>query len=179
MVSKPLYHRQLGFSLMEVLISMIVLSVGLLGLGGLQMTSLKGSNNAHFRTIASLAVTDLADRMRANPIAIAAGQYDSTFVMATCKIPPEKFCEATEVCTPTELATYDVFRVNCGVSLDGFQTGGAQYELPGAAMEVSCASVTPCTSGIEHTIQIRWNEADDSDKDNNVQARSYELNFVP
>lgn len=179
MVSKQLYQRQLGFSLMEVLISVIVLSIGLLGLGGLQMTSLKGSNNSHFRTVASLAVTDLADRMRANPIAIAAGQYDSVFVMSTCKVPPEKFCEATVVCNPEELATYDVFRVNCGVSLEGDQTGGAQYELPEAYMSVSCDDVSPCKSNIEHTIQVRWNEVDDSDEGDEVQKRSYELNFVP
>lgn len=179
MVSRPLYHRQLGFSLMEVMVSVVILSIGLLGLGGLQMTSLKGSNNAHFRTIASLAATDLADRMRVNPIAIAAGQYDSEFVMATCKTPPEKFCETTIVCNPEELATYDLFRVNCGVSADGFQTGGAQYSLPDASMKVSCEDATPCTSSIEHTIEVRWNEADDDDKDNKVQARSYELDFVP
>ncbi|PWQ98608.1 type IV pilus modification protein PilV [Leucothrix pacifica] len=178
MVSKPLYRTQRGFSLMEVLVSVIVLSIGLLGLGGLQMTSLKGSNNAHFRTVASLAATDLADRMRANPIAVAAAHYESAYVLATCKNPPEKLCESTVLCTPEELADYDVFRVNCGVSDDGFQTGGAQYDLPEAFMSVSCASAT-CTSGIEHTIEVRWNEADDSDADNKVQQRTYELDFVP
>lgn len=178
MVSKPLYRKQFGFSLMEVLVSVVVLSIGLLGLGGLQMTSLKGSNNAHFRTVASLAATDLADRMRANPIAVANAQYDSEYVLATCKTPPAKYCEATVVCTPEELANYDVFRVNCGVSDDGFQTGGAQYDLPVAYMSVSCDSVT-CTSGVEHTIEVRWNEADDSDSDSDVQQRSYELDFVP
>lgn len=178
MVLKPLSPQQLGFSLMEIMVSILVLSIGLLGLGGLQITSLKGTNNAHFRTIASLAATDLADRMRANSGATTAGLYESQYVPATCKEPPAKLCEATIVCTPEELATYDLFRVNCGVSNEGFQTGGTQYDLPNAYMSVKCGT-TPCVSGATHSILIRWNEADDDDQDTNVQIRTYELDFVP
>jgi len=178
MVSRSLYHTQHGFSLIEIMVSLLVLSVGLLGLGGLQITSLKGSNNAHFRTVASLAATDLADRMRANPVAVTAGDYASEYVLATCRVLPEKVCEAKTLCTPDEVAIYDMYRVNCGVAVDGFQTGGAQYDLPQAYMSVSC-STAPCGSGVEHSILVRWNEPDDSDRDSKVQARSYQLDFIP
>ncbi len=170
--------NQKGFSLIEVLISVLVMSVGLLGLGGLQMVSLKGSNNAHFRTVASLAATELADRMRSNPIAIAAAQYSASMNLKSCESAPAKQCVAGVSCSPEESASYDLYRVNCGVTQDGFQTGGIQYDLPEAFLSVGCGAVA-CGTGLEHTILVRWNETDDGDSDDAVQVRSYELNFIP
>lgn len=179
MVPKPLYYKRLGFSLLEVLVSILVLSVGLLGLGGLQLTALKGANNAHFRTVASIAATDLAERMRINPIAIAAGLYETEYELSTCDTKPTQFCEASVICTPEEVAAYDLYRVGCGVYDDDNQTGGLLYGLPTALMSISCGVDTPCISNIEHTISINWNESDDSDEDTLVQTRSYQLDFIP
>lgn len=55
-----------GFTLIEILIAMIVLAFGLLGLAGLQATSLKNNLSAQQRTQATLLAYDLADRVRAN-----------------------------------------------------------------------------------------------------------------
>jgi type IV pilus assembly protein PilV len=55
-----------GFTLIEVLVAMVVLTVGLLGLAGLQATSLKNSQNAYYRSVATQLAYDMADRMRAN-----------------------------------------------------------------------------------------------------------------
>ena len=45
---------QLGFSMIEVPVSLIVLGVGMLGMSGLQIASMKGSSNAHSRNVASM-----------------------------------------------------------------------------------------------------------------------------
>ena len=55
-----------GFSLIEVMITMFVLAVGLLGLAGLQARALTGEIEAASRGQALLLVNDLADRMAAN-----------------------------------------------------------------------------------------------------------------
>ena len=55
-----------GFTLIEVLISLIILSVGLLGLGLLQSQSLKASYSANHRTIATNLAYQLLDEMRSN-----------------------------------------------------------------------------------------------------------------
>lgn len=55
-----------GFSLLEVLIALVVLSVGLLGLAALQATGLRSSSSALQRNQAVLFASDMADRMRAN-----------------------------------------------------------------------------------------------------------------
>ena len=61
-----------GFSILEVLIAMVVLSVGMLGLAGLQVTGLKNSHTAYLRTQAGQLAYDMTDRIRSNPD----GDYD-------------------------------------------------------------------------------------------------------
>lgn len=58
--------RQQGFSLLEVLITMLVVSFGLLGIAGIIITSLKNNQSSYARSQASLMVNDIVDRMRAN-----------------------------------------------------------------------------------------------------------------
>jgi type IV pilus assembly protein PilV len=55
--------------MIEVLIALVVLSVGLLGVAGLQIVGLKGNLSAAFRTQASYLADDIIDRMRANYVA--------------------------------------------------------------------------------------------------------------
>ena len=178
MLSKRYYTAQTGFSLIEILISLLIMSIGLLGLGGLQLSSLKSANNAHFRTVASLAATDLIDRMRINPLAVANNFYTASLGISHCETALAKVCEASNECGAEDLAKYDLYRVNCGVSEGTHQTGGVQYDLPQATLSVSCAT-PPCTNGIEHLLSISWNETDDDDIDDDVQARSYLLAFIP
>lgn len=60
------HNHQRGATLIEVLIAIVVLSIGLLGLAGLQVTSVQSNHSAYQRSQASLLANDLADRMRAN-----------------------------------------------------------------------------------------------------------------
>ncbi len=65
-----------GFSLLEVLIALIVLSIGLLGLAAIQITGLKDNQSAYFRTSATVLAYDLSDRMRLNRTVAEAGGYN-------------------------------------------------------------------------------------------------------
>lgn len=65
-MTRNLPQRQYGATLIEVLIAVVVLSIGLLGLAGLQATSVKSNHSAYQRSQATLLAYDLADRMRAN-----------------------------------------------------------------------------------------------------------------
>lgn len=178
MVSKCHNTIQSGFSLIEVLVSLLVLSIGLLGLGGLQLSSIKGANNAHLRTVASLAVTSLIDRMRVNTKGVEDNYYAAVLTMSHCETALAKSCEAANECTAKELADYDLHRVNCGVSSGVYQTGGVQYDLPDSTLSIACAT-PPCTSGMEHLVRISWEETDDDDAGSETQSRSYELSFIP
>lgn len=71
--------REKGFSLVEVLVALVLLSIGLLGLAGLQTRGVRDNHGAYLRTQATLCVKDLVDRMRANRPAALAGDYDIAF----------------------------------------------------------------------------------------------------
>lgn len=63
-----------GFSLIEVLVAIVILSLGMLGMAGLQASSLRNNQAAYYRSQATLLAYDILDRMRANRA--VAGQYD-------------------------------------------------------------------------------------------------------
>lgn len=62
--------------MLEVLVAILVLSLGLLGLGGLQATGLRNNYSAYLRAQAAQFAFDMTDRMRANRQVAIAGQYN-------------------------------------------------------------------------------------------------------
>jgi type IV pilus assembly protein PilV len=66
-----------GFTLLEVLIALVVLSVGLLGLAALQGVGLRSTHGANLIWQASLLAYDMADRIRANPAESAYDAYQT------------------------------------------------------------------------------------------------------
>ena len=66
-----------GFGLIEILVSMLLLNIGLLGLLGLQTLGLQAERSAFFRTSASLISTDAVERIRANRTGFVASDYSS------------------------------------------------------------------------------------------------------
>lgn len=67
---------QEGATLIEVLVAIVVLSIGLLGLAGLQATSVQSNYGAFYRSQATILAADITDRMRANRKAAQAGDYN-------------------------------------------------------------------------------------------------------
>lgn len=59
-------QKQKGFSLLEILITLVIISFGLLGIAGVIVNSLKNNQSSYSRSQASLLANDIIDRMRAN-----------------------------------------------------------------------------------------------------------------
>ena len=70
---------QRGFSMVEVLVTVVVLAIGLLGLAGLQAYGLQNNHGAYVRSQAALLSYDVVDSMRANRNAALQGNYDVDF----------------------------------------------------------------------------------------------------
>lgn len=99
---------QRGLSLLEVLIATLVLSIGLLGLAGLQVSSLKTAQNASLKQEATFVFYDLLERMRSNRHAALQGYYVKT---TTCSQTPPNACSGS--CTEAQQAAYDLYYVLC------------------------------------------------------------------
>ena len=69
--------RQRGFSLIEVIVTMGIMSFGLLGIAGLQLSAMTKSRVTFERNQATLLANDLVERIRANLPAAAAARYSS------------------------------------------------------------------------------------------------------
>lgn len=74
--STRIVSRQHGFTLTEILVTVLVLSIGLLGVAGLHAWSLRNNHDALIRSHASALANDIADRMRANRQAALDGDYN-------------------------------------------------------------------------------------------------------
>ena len=104
-VSLPI-NKTKGFALLEVLIAIVVIAFGLLGLAGLQGTSMKANHSAYFRSIATQQAYDMTDRMRANKTGVSAGNYDNISGIGS-----NPGCISTG-CTAAQITQYDKFRWN-------------------------------------------------------------------
>jgi prepilin-type N-terminal cleavage/methylation domain-containing protein len=89
--------RSRGFTLVEVLVSLAVLSVGLLGAAGMLLASLRGLADAQREIAATGLLQDLAHRIRLNAAGRAA--YDSTSAV--------RACDGAEPCGAAERAAAD------------------------------------------------------------------------
>jgi type IV pilus assembly protein PilV len=128
-----------GFTMLEVLISIIVIAFGLLGIAGLQAYALKNNHSASLRLTATMLAADMADRMRANYPAYANGDYNKSALSAyNTKVDA---CGQVEGCTSAQLAQNDLYewsqriaeRLPNGsgiVCLDSTPNDGATSALP-------------------------------------------------
>ncbi|MCK9539906.1 type IV pilus modification protein PilV [Dokdonella sp.] len=144
-------NRARGFTLLEVLIAILVFSMGLLGAASLMVLSVRTNHSAYLRTQASFLAEGMADRIRTN-LGWAEdynGDYDSgTAGAGTCP---------SNVCSPADLVTRDT--EIWSQQLVDF--------LPAATASINCAGsgASPAHRGTQPfnglcTIIINWTEAD-------------------
>lgn len=134
-------RRAGGFSLVEVLVAMVVLSVGMLGIAGLYVTSLRSGRVAILRTQAVTLAGDLAERIRANRGAVL--EYDDGAsgvgaIDARCQ-------QGGGGCTGIQMADHD----------KADWLAAVLQSLPAAAARVT---VDPATDPDTVTIVITWVE---------------------
>ncbi len=98
-----------GFTMLEVLITMVILSIGLLGLAGMQANGLKSNHLAYVRSQATLLAYDMSDRMRSNMAGVEAGSYNDLSGDPATGGATSPDCE-TSVCSPATMASYDYFK---------------------------------------------------------------------
>ena len=135
-----------GFTLVEVLVALLLLSVGLLGVAGLQISGLRYHQGAYMRGQATSLLYDMADRMRINPQGVGASSYNAITINTTTSgwqssLPADPDC-AANICTPANQAALDIR-----------QWGLALGQLPRAVGTVT-------RNGLIFTLTITWQDLD-------------------
>ena len=145
-----------GFSLIEILVTLIIVTLGLLSSATLQALSKRGIYDAAQRTTAAHLAEDLLERMRGNPGALASYVPGATLGGGTLGATPGVDCgNATVTCTAAEMAAFDLWQWE--QQLDG------AFELDGSRATGGLVSPVACIQGPgflggngEYTIAIAW-----------------------
>lgn len=157
-------HHQSGITLVEVLITVFVLAIGLLGTAMLQFMSKRSNFEAVQRTTATLLAHDILERMRANWPAITtyAGSLETPVVDlggGTIATEPTPACTPASPCsTPTEIALHDLWEweqaIDGAAEVDGTSNTGGLY-LPTACLYSRVSEAATDRSG-NYIVAIAW-----------------------
>lgn len=133
-------RAQRGFSMLEILVTLFLITMWLLSSAGVQSASLQFNKAAQFRTQAVYLATELAERMQANRAAAVAGSYTASGSVANAA----KDC-TTATCSSDELAQFDLAEWSNRVAA----------VLPNGSMTVTPVAVA---NPITYRIVISWSD---------------------
>jgi type IV pilus assembly protein PilV len=144
-------RRAAGFTLLEVLVAMVVLSIGLLGLSGMQTSSLRNNHSAFLRSQATVVSNDIIDRMRANRDSAVLGDYDIAYTDAA----PSPGCSGGSCASAEAVADTDLNEWRAYVA-----------RLPGGQGEIDVVQESVTVGGESVSIdvaevKVRWGDARD------------------
>ena len=152
--------KQGGIGLLEVLIAIVILSIGFLASARMQAQSLRFSQSAYFQSQANLIATEVIDRMRANSGGVSGGNYDNQTVNATSAEPPVN-C-STSSCSPQNVASSDLANL------------GLQLQILPSATNVQARGVISDDGDNQYTVSIFWAEM----VNGSFEERTVALSFV-
>jgi type IV pilus assembly protein PilV len=127
------YRRQRGIGMIEVLIAVLVVSIGFLGMAALQAKALSTNNSAFARSMATIASYSILDGMRADIVNAKLGTYNGTVTASSC---------ATVPTTGGTLAEWQV-DAWCG------QLGAALGSAATTTGKIECSADGDCTVTIQ------------------------------
>ena len=164
-MSFPLLSGARGITLIEVLVTLVVSSLGLLGVAILQGKSLQAGHDAQMYSQAAALAYDIAERMRTNDVAVAAGNYN--IAMGTAAGNAD--CYGNNCNSAAALAAGDLY---------DWKERFVKTLLPDASASLSYNAGTKIT-----TIIIRWQARGDgncdSDGASGTTYRCFTLSLNP
>jgi type IV pilus assembly protein PilV len=143
--------KQAGISLVEVLITLLIIGIGLLGLLGMQAKSLVGQKDSIDRKAAAELIAQMAERMRSNHLGFMNDAYSST-LLASDAIAAGPTCGVTTACNTNETAQLDVRNWQTAVRARLADSAAFIVTSPGAGASMS-------VDGTSVTVTLAWREA--------------------
>lgn len=160
----PGIRRQSGFTLIEVLVSALILAIGLVGVAGLQALSLKNNQSSFMRSQATALAYELADRVRANMPSAINNQYDPAMKAMAAG------CMSTVGCTPQQMAQHDIAEWDAAIAArlpmgEGFVCRDSTPNDGNGSGDAQCDG-----AGDQITVKIWW----DDDRDGVIEDTATE-----
>jgi type IV pilus assembly protein PilV len=158
-----------GFTLLEVLVALFVLSVGLLGAARLEIISLRSVTSSSLRSQAVSLAYDMSDRMRANARGMTAangtavGFYNAadagSYVTPADNACTETATQAAATCTVAEMAAHDLWE--WGNTLGQFLPGGAGVTCIDSTPNDGSAAAPACDNlGSIYAVKVWWTDVE-------------------
>lgn len=142
--------RQGGVGLIEVLVAVVLLSIGFLAAARMQMQGMRFSQGAYFQSQANFLAADMIDRMRTNTAGVLGGAYDAVSTTVAVADPE---C-GTSVCDPAEQAQQDIYDWRAHfVPTDGVSAP----LLPGRDDTPASGTITALGDG-RFRVSVTWSE---------------------
>ncbi len=137
--------------MIEVLVTIIIIAVGVLGAAALQVTTLKNLSSSHSASVASILAEDFSERMRANPEEALNDAYVHDAA-------PGAFPDCVaDACTMAQLATYDI---------------GSWWQQVTAVLPSGAAEVTRNAGTDTFVLTVRWDDDRSGSTGDNCPAQS-------
>jgi len=156
MYKSSVRHNQSGFSLLEVLISVLVFSIGVLGIAALQLKAKQSGYEAVQRTVASSLAAELLERMRLNSSGTSLINYvtangTQTFSSSS---PPAAAPNCSAGCNSTQIAALDLR--NFWDALNGASETRNGNQTGGLVNPTTCINGPADGSPGTYTVTIAW-----------------------
>ncbi len=136
---------------MEIMVTLVIVSVASLGMAGLQTATLRANNNALMESQAATLMQDIIERIRANPT----GDYTVT-LNESLNVDLSGCQGASANCDVTGMADYDLMYWKCAIGSAATRTScntqGVVGQLPQGDGSITLA-------GSVYTITIQWFDA--------------------
>jgi type IV pilus assembly protein PilV len=166
-MSKLGFQRLAGFTLIEVLVTVFVLALGLIGFLQMDIYSSQKARGTFFSSTAGLVTTEFSERIYANRMGLIDGYYDSLNTALWDADSSEIRNCIDQACNPQQLAEYDQW----------LWLQAINRQLPWGDAPVSeRASLSGDGSRGELTLTVRWLEVGAPDDD--VASFSIEVNVL-
>jgi len=158
-------NNQTGSTLIEVLIALLVFTIGLQGIASMQFQSVKDNFDSAQRSHGIWAAQELINRIRANPSGREAGDYSFPKDNPCDGNIPDNYCADTDtnnapVCAADEMAAFDIWESICTTPNQAHDQNNGQLFNPN--LEIICAA---CDADSEYTLTLEWQSKSVSDDD--------------
>ena len=162
--------HQTGIGLIEVLIALIVLSIGFLVSANMQLRGMKTNQETYFESQALMLANDMMDRMRSNRAGVLAGSYDD---MTTGDV--NKPSCASSGCDASGLAALDKYEWSAHLVNVDDDTDFIPVLPPGSDNVAAKGTVSSPDSDGVYTITLHWK----SHENNSEVLKTFPVKFLP